>query len=90
MLLLCGCVAAPVQEMSNARQAIAAAERVVEERHSGATSLAAARAALADAEVSLHHHNFHLARDQALKARQLAVAAQGSADGKDHADMTEH
>jgi len=78
-LLLCGCAVAPVQEMSNARQAIAVAERMLVANQAGQDSLLAARAALADAENSLHHYEFHLARDQALKARQLALAAQEAA-----------
>ena len=75
-VLLAGCTVAPVQEMSNARQAIAAAEHALASRSADNQSLIAARAALADAESSLHHHAFHQARDQAIKAHQLALQAQ--------------
>lgn len=81
MLLLCSigislisCASAPVQEMSNARQAIAAAE------DAGATStpgsvMAEARSLMASAEEKLQRHNYRGARMDATNARLKAVEA---------------
>jgi hypothetical protein len=78
-LLLClatvvGCVGAPVQEMSNARQAIRAAEKA------GAVTLAPeplteARQALRDAVTSLRQGDYRAAREAAELARTKAVEA---------------
>lgn len=72
---LSACVTAPVQEMSDARQAIAAAERPGSNT-SSATQLVAAHEALARAEQSLHRFEFREARKYAIEARQLALQAQ--------------
>jgi hypothetical protein len=69
-----GCAAAPAQEMSNARQAIA----VAEEAGAGATSaelLQQARDLLVSAEEKLQRHNFIGARTDATNARLKAVEA---------------
>lgn len=70
-----GCVTAPpVQEMSDARQAVAAA------RESGADKLAPqvyrrSVALLRNAERTLDRRSFKQAREQALAARRLALEA---------------
>jgi hypothetical protein len=74
VLVLCGCAAAPVQEMSNARQAIAAAEdagAAAEE----AVLMDEARALLASAETKLQRQNYIGARIDATNARLKAVEA---------------
>jgi len=72
---LSACVTAPVQEMSDARQAIAVAERPGSDA-SSSTQLIAAHEALARAEQSLHRFEFRDARKYAIEARQLALQAQ--------------
>ncbi len=76
LLALSGCVATqpPVQEMSDARQAVAAA------REAGADKLAPqvfrrSVSLLRNAEGTLERHRFKQARDQALAARRLAIEA---------------
>jgi hypothetical protein len=71
---LFACANAPVQEMSNARQAIAAADEA------GAQAVAAplmaeARALLMSAEEKLERHNYVGARMDATNARLKAVEA---------------
>jgi hypothetical protein len=78
VVLLAGCAAAPVQEMSNARQAVEAARQV------GAASLAplemkTAEALLVQAEKSLAEKRYREAREQAKAAREQAVLAQKKA-----------
>ena len=74
LIAIAGCASAPVQEMSNARQAIAAAEGA------GAADVAQrrlerARALLSSAEVKLHGRNYKGAKDDAVQARVVAVEA---------------
>jgi hypothetical protein len=83
-LLLCiaavaGCVGAPVQEMSNARQAVRAAEKA------GAVTIAPellteARQALRNAELSLRQGDYRTAREAAELARAKAVEARRVAE----------
>jgi len=83
-LLVCivaavGCAGAPVQEMSNARQAVRAAEKA------GATTLAPdllteARQALRSAETHLRQGEYRTARDSAELARAKAVEARRVAE----------
>ena len=83
-LLVCiaavvGCAGAPVQEMSNARQAVRAAEKA------GASTLAPellteARQALRSAESHLRQGEYRTARDAAELARAKAVEARRVAD----------
>lgn len=71
-LLLISCVSAPVQQMSDARQAIQAAEIA------GSTDdpdLARARIELEVAEIALEQRAFERARAHAERARRLAVEA---------------
>lgn len=75
-----GCAGAPVQEMSNARQAVKAAERA------GAATAAPelmgeARQLLKNAESHLRRGEYRDARDQAELARSKAVEARGVAEG---------
>ena len=74
-----GCVGAPVQEMSNARQAVRAAEKA------GAAQLAPelmgeARQALRDAESHLRQGEYRTAREEAVQARTKAVEARRAAE----------
>lgn len=79
-IALAGCISAPppVQEMSDARQAVAAA------RDAGADQLAPqiyARSVslLEKAESTLARRGFRQARDQALASRRLAIEAMETA-----------
>ncbi len=74
IVLLLGCGNAPVQEMSDARQAIAAA------RNAGVTAtnspdLYAAQAAIERAELHLQAQEYTRARLAALQAKRHATAA---------------
>jgi hypothetical protein len=75
---LLGCAAAPVQEMSDARQAIAAAGAA------GATTVTspdfyAAQAAITRAETHLQAQEFTRARLAAMEAKRHAAAALANA-----------
>ncbi|HME38995.1 MAG TPA: DUF4398 domain-containing protein [Steroidobacteraceae bacterium] len=79
VVCLIGCANAPVQEMSDARQAIAAA------RAAGATTATspdfyAAQAAIGRAETHLQAQEFERARLAALEAKHHAAAALASAN----------
>ena len=69
-----GCATPPVQEMSNARQAITAAEEAGAET-TAAPLLAEARALLSSAELKLQRENYIGARLDATSARIRAVEA---------------
>ena len=83
-LLLCiglvtGCVGAPVQEMSNARQAVRAAEKA------GASTaapelLAEAKQLLKVARTQLNQSDYRSARDNAESARSKAIEARRIAE----------
>ena len=78
---LAGCASAPVQELSDARQAIAAAEAA------GATSatssdFSAAQAAIGRAESHLQAQQFTWARVAAMEAKRHAAAALASANAQ--------
>lgn len=82
---LAGCAGMPLQEMSDARQAIRAAERAGAEQHAPEI-LAAARESVERARVSLHKGEYRearedaeLARDKAMEARRVAESAQAPA-----------
>jgi hypothetical protein len=72
--ILAGCASAPVQQMSDARQAIAAAEQAGAARAAPA-ELAQAKQFLRDAELALRQHNFARANESATKARTAALGA---------------
>jgi len=74
-----GCAGAPVQEMSNARQAVRAAERA------GATATAPvvmgeAKELLKSAESHLRRGDYRTARDEAELSRTKAVEARSLAE----------
>jgi hypothetical protein len=71
---LTACAGAPVQEMSNARQAIRAARDAGGERVA-AEQLTEAKALLERAEASLQSRNYRDARRNAVAARGKAVEA---------------
>jgi hypothetical protein len=84
VVCLVGCAGAPVQEMSDARQAIAAA------RAAGATAATspdfdAAQAAIARAEKHLQAQEFARARLAAMEAKHHAAAALAKANSQ-HAE----
>ena len=84
--LLAACVSAPpVQEMSDARQAIAAAEEADAERVA-ADTLAAARRFLAEAERQIQEQAYGPARMNAVRAKNRAVLALRSTQAGDAAD----
>jgi len=75
---LAGCGGAPVQEMSDARQAIAAA-RVAGAAERAPADLGAAQAALERAEQHLQAQEYTRARSAALEAKRHASAALATA-----------
>ncbi len=75
--VLLGCGGAPVQEMSDARQAIAAARTAGATTHS--QELSAAQSALARAEAHLQAQEYARARVAALQAKRYATAALAAA-----------
>jgi hypothetical protein len=82
---LAACAGAPVQEMSDARQAISAARAV------GAPTRApidfdAAQAAIERAESHLQRHEYSRARLEAIEAKHDASAALAHAQGAGGAD----
>ncbi len=84
--LLAGCVTAPpVQEMSDARQAISAAEQADAERVA-ADTLADARRFLAEAERQIQEEAYGPARTNAVRAKNRAVLALRSTQERDRAD----
>jgi Domain of unknown function (DUF4398) len=81
VVCLVGCAGAPVQQMSDARQAIAAA------RAAGATTatspdLYAAQAAIVRAETHLQAQEFTRARLAAMEAKRHAAAALANANNQ--------
>lgn len=74
VVVLAACASIPAQEMSNARQAIRAAQEA------GAAAVAPgaiekAQALLGRAEASMQQRLFRQARDEASEARRIATAA---------------
>ena len=83
--LVTGCAGMPLQQMSDARQAIRAAERAGAEQHAPAL-LDEARRLVESARQSMHKGEYREARDdaetaraKAMEARRIAEAAQGAA-----------
>jgi len=74
LFLLAGCASAPVQEMSDARQAIYAARSVP--THVTEPSLIRAETFLKRAEAALHVGDYRDARENAKLAREQALLAQ--------------
>jgi hypothetical protein len=78
MALLAACVSAPVQEMSDARQAIHSAEAVGAAQRSPA-ALREAQRLLREAQTLLEDGAYDQARQQALDARDEAIKAREAA-----------
>jgi hypothetical protein len=86
MLVLAGCVTAPpVQEMSDARQAITAAEQADAGRVA-ADTLADARRFLEEAEKQIQEEAYGPARMNAVRAKNRALLALRTAQPGDAAD----
>jgi hypothetical protein len=82
-LVVAGCVTAPpVQEMSDARQAISAAEQANAERVAAAT-LADARRFLAEAEEQIQQQAYGPARMNAVRAKNRALLALRATQARD-------
>jgi hypothetical protein len=85
-LMLAGCVTSPpVQEMSDARQAIAAAEQADAGRVA-ADTLADARRFLAEAERQIQEQAYGPARMNAVRAKNRAALALRSSQPRDTAN----
>lgn len=83
--LLAGCAGMPLQELSDARQAIRAAERAGAEKHAPQL-LGEARQLVETASKSMHEGDYREARDEAelarakaMEARRIAEQARGAA-----------
>ena len=74
LLTIVGCQSAPVQEMSDARQAIAVAKEAGAAEHAAA-DLKAAEQYLSSAESSLNERHYAQARDEAVNAKSRALFA---------------
>ncbi len=81
-LLLCACAGAPVQEMSDARQAVAAAEQALGDKPASPDVLSA-RQYLQSAQTALDAGDFSTAREDAQFARQLALRSLGLVPAQD-------
>jgi hypothetical protein len=79
MMGAAGCAGVPVQEMSNARQAVRAAHDAVDDKVVAdkkiPESLTEADSLLSQAETSMRLRNFREARSYALEARAKALEA---------------
>lgn len=74
LIVVCGCQSAPVQEMSDARQAInVAKEAGAEQRAPG--ELKAAIDYLQNAEGFISEHRYDMARREAINAKASAMSA---------------
>jgi PBP1b-binding outer membrane lipoprotein LpoB len=78
-VLLVGCVGMPLQEMSDARQAVRAAERAGAQQHAPEL-LAEAKTLVESASQNVHNGEYREARDQAVLARDKAVEARRVAE----------
>ena len=74
-----GCAGWPVQEMSNARQAISAAQKAGAERYAP-EPYAEARKLLSDASASARKGDYRAAHDQAELSREKAIEARQAAE----------
>jgi len=79
---LFACAGAPVQEMSNARQTLAAAEQA-QGAKSSPQDLANARRFLDAAQAALDAGDYSTAREDALKAQQIALKVLAMSQGQD-------
>jgi nucleoid-associated protein YgaU len=83
--LLSGCASAPIQEMSDARQSLQAAQAAGAEARAPAV-MKHAQQDLAEAENSLAHHAYGRAKGAATVAKQEAVTARSVAEALRGAD----
>jgi hypothetical protein len=74
MLGLAGCAGVPVQEMSNARQAVLAAQKAGGAKYAP-EAMSEAERHLASAKASLKRGDYRPARDEAELAREKAMEA---------------
>ena len=81
-LVLVACAGAPVQEMSDARQAVAVAEQTLAGRPTS-PDLVSARQYLQAAQAALDSGDYSVAREDARLARELALRALGIAQPQD-------
>ncbi len=81
--LLWGCASAPIQEMSDARQALQAARQVVDASAPDASQHGVTRASalLEAAESDLRRGDYSKAREHAREAKMLAIEARERAAG---------
>jgi len=93
LCLLVGCAAAPIQQMSDARQSLQAAHAADADIHAPGL-LKKAESDLSDAELSLARHEYSQARDaatnakrEAVNAKRLAVAIRDAQQAAHDADM---
>ena len=77
--LLGGCAGMPLQEMSDARQAIRAAERAGAQQYAP-DLLSEAKALVETARQDMHKGEYRTAREQADQAREKAVEARRRAE----------
>jgi hypothetical protein len=80
--LLYACAGAPVQEMSDARQTLAAAVQANADKDAPA-DMQTARHYLDAAQVALDAGDYSTAREDALKARAVALRALGMSQQQD-------
>jgi hypothetical protein len=78
-LQLGGCAGAPLQEMSDARQAIRAAQRAGAEKHAPEV-LTEAQQLVERARISMQKGDYRPARDDAALAREKAMEARRIAE----------
>ena len=81
-LVLAACAGAPVQEMSDARQAVAVAEQILAGKPAS-SDLTSARRYLQAAQAALDSGDYSVAREDARLARQLALRALQMAQPQD-------
>ena len=82
-MLIWGCASAPIQEMSDARQALQAARQVVDTSAPAVSQDAITRAGelLEAAETELRRGDYDQAREHAREAKMLAIEARERATG---------
>ncbi|MFI4921660.1 MAG: DUF4398 domain-containing protein [Gammaproteobacteria bacterium] len=81
-VVLFACAGAPVQEMSNARQSLAAAQQAQADK-SAPVDMESARHYLDAAQAALDAGDYSTAREDALKAQQAALKALGISQRQD-------
>jgi hypothetical protein len=85
---LAGCAGVPVQEMSNARQAVQAAQKAGGAKYAPET-MAEAEKLLASAKANLKKGEYRPARDEAELAREKAMEARRQAEAAKASEKAE-